>query len=289
MKKLIFSISLCLIVGFASMAQDAEVNNPVLTNKRGVAILPQAGDFALGIDASPLLDYAGNFLSQSSSSTPTFDGFKGSVFGKYFIQDDRAIRARVLLGASSQTRKAFVQDDAKPTETNYTLEDVFKVSQTNVALGIGYEFRRGKGRVQGFYGGEALLGYSSSKYKYEYANGITSSRWNPTSTNFNGNVSTSGSIVTRDTERKNGTTFSIGAGGFLGVEYFFAPQLSIGGEFALQINCELTGKSETTRESWNTSNNRVETITTKGSGTRNASNIGLNTIASGGIFLMFHF
>jgi len=294
MKKTIILISLCLTISFASMAQDAEV----LTNKRGVAILPQAGDFALGIDASPLLDYVGNFFSDGYGS-PTFDGLnKGTVFGKYFLQDDRAIRAKFSLGMGSVATKAFVRDDNKqsatPPETNFTLEDVRKYSNVNIDLGIGYEFRRGKGRVQGFYGGGAALGYSSSKYKYEYANAITSTRWNPTSTNFNNNVTTSsvvgGTIVTRDLERKLGSTFSFGLNGFVGVEYFFAPRLSIGGEYSLQISYALTGKSETTRENWSTTNNKIETNTTKATGTRTAKNLGLNTNASGGaIFLMFHF
>ena len=288
-KKIIFSISLCLIVGFSSMAQDVVGDNPAVTNKRGVAILPQAGDFALGIDAFEPLRYLGNFFSSGGNYAPYFEGIYGDIVGKYFLQNDRALRVRLSLGLNSIDRKAFVMDDSKPTETNFTLEDVQKYSVSDISLGVGYEFRRGKGRVQGFYGGEGVLGFGSSKYKYEYANAITSSRWTPTSTNFNNNVSTIGGITTREIESKNGTRISVGASGFVGAEYFFAPQLSIGGEFALGLNFNMVGKSEITRESWSTANNRVETRTTKGSGARTAMNMGLNTVSYSNIFLMFYF
>ena len=278
---------MCLIVGFSSMAQDFNEENPVLTNKRGVAILPKAGDFALGIDASSPLTYLGNFFSNASNSAPTLQGFNESIYGKYFLRDNRALRARLTLDLSTTARKAFVRDDDNPSETNYTFQDVQKNNSAKVNLGVGYEFRRGKGRVQGFYGGEALLGVSVSNYKYEYANGFKSSNQSPTSTSFGTNNTTNG----RDVTRKPGNTFSFGVGGFVGVEYFFAPQFSIGGEFNLRLKLNCAGKSETTRESWNTTNSSVETKTVKGTAARNvlAINLNSNDDAKGALFLMFHF
>ena len=290
MKKLVFSIGLCLTVGFSSMAQDFNENNPALTSKRGVALLPVAGNFALGIDATTPLTYLGNFFSNASNSAPVFDGFNGNIYGKYFLEDNRALRARLSLNLSTTAQKAFVRDDDKPSETNYTLQDVRNHHYAKVDLGVGYEFRRGSGRIQGFYGGEAILGFSASAYKYDYANSMTSSRTSPSTASFsnpdNGNNSS------RVVKQKAGNTFSIGVGGFVGVEYFIAPKLSIGSEFNLRLKLDLADKSETTTESWNAANSKVETKTTKGNTVRNALSVKLNTKdenARGVFFLMFHF
>jgi hypothetical protein len=58
-----------------------EINNAAYVNKRGVYLLPQAGDFALGVDATPFLEYLGNLFS-GSYDAPMFGG--GSIYGKYF-------------------------------------------------------------------------------------------------------------------------------------------------------------------------------------------------------------
>ena len=293
MKKVFISVSLCLSVGFTSMAQDAERDVPVLTNKRGMAILPQAGDFALGVEASTFLSYVGNFFANTSSSTPSFTNGEGkypTIYGKYFLHDNRAIRARLTLGLGSNTTKAFVRDDNKPAETIWTLEDVRKNSSVDINLGLGYEFRRGKGRMQGFYGAETALGLKTANDKYEYANSIKTDRWAPYTHNFNGNSTTNGGITTRNLLDKDGMTFTLGVGGFAGVEYFFSSKLSIGGEFGLMINLNVKGKGKTTYEKWSVEANKLEEKTVDGPPTRESIKIEMITRASkAGIFLMFHF
>jgi len=293
MKKVIISISLCLSVGFSSIAQDAEMDVPVLTNKRGMAILPKAGDYALGIEAASFLGYVGNFFANSNSSAPSFtngDGKYPTIFGKYFLQDDRAIRARVTLGLVSNTTKAFVQDDNKPAEITSTLEDVRKNNAVDINLGLGYEFRRGTGRMQGFYGPEASLGFYTTQDRYEYANSIKTDRWAPSSHNFNENCATSGGITTRKLVNKDGMKFTLGIGGFVGVEYFFTPRLSIGGEFGLMVNFSANGKGKTTQEKWSIDSNSLEEKTIDGPQVRESLKVELITRASkAGIFLMFHF
>ena len=293
MKKLVFFTVLCLTVGFSSMAQDVIENDPALTNKRGVALLPKAGNFALGIDASTPLTYLGNFFSNASNNAPALEGFNGNIYGKYFLKDNRALRARLNLNLTTTKRKAFVKDDEKTSETSYTLEDVRKYNYANINLGLGYEFRRGTGRIQGFYGSEAILGVTASGYRYEYANSHKRTNTSPSSTNFGDPNNVSGS--SRDVERKGGNTFTLGVGGFAGFEYFIAPRLSIGGEFNLRLKLDLEGKSETKSESWNATNNAVETKTAKG--VRNSLSVKLNTKEKddkgdnikGIFFLMFHF
>ena len=59
MKTKVFLLAIALGLGSFSFAQDDDV----LTGKDGAAILPAAGDWALGFDAAPILNYAGNMLN----------------------------------------------------------------------------------------------------------------------------------------------------------------------------------------------------------------------------------
>ena len=304
MKKIIISLSLCLCVvftaaaqyGYVSASDESDVSDAAFTSRRGVALLPQAGDFALGIDASPMLTYVGSFLSLSSATAPDFDGFKSSIYGKYFLNDDRAIRARLSLDIYNRINKSVVSNDWElannPLNAAATVIDVRHLSSVNVDLGVGYEFRRGHGRVQGFYGGEVTLGYNGGeKAKYDWANPMTEVNQSPNSTvNWTpGTVNSFAPTSSRTLEYNPGKAFSAGLGGFVGVEYFFAPQISLGGELGLGVKFSMAGQNETTTESWNASANNLQTQTLR-SGRWTAQDLTLNTMASGGrIFLMFHF
>ena len=63
MKKLIALAATTSLVTSA-FAQD-------LTSKRGEPILPEAGDYMIGIDANPFLNYIGR-LGSSANVAPTF-------------------------------------------------------------------------------------------------------------------------------------------------------------------------------------------------------------------------
>lgn len=292
MKKVIFSIGLCLCVGFSAMAQVVvveETADPAVTNKRGVALLPKAGDFALGISADPFLNYMGNFFGKTSDNdAPVFNSYGYGIYGKYFLQDNQAIRVRLGMTVGSQKFKGMVTDNAAVyadpvNNANAMGEDVRKAKLNGFGLNIGYEFRRGHGRVQGFYGGEVMLGLASTKNIYEYYNSY-STNYSPDSYNFNNNVLSSTSRVT---ESKGGTEFSAGLGGFVGVEYFFAPQMSIGGEFKLGLDFTTVGKGETTVESWN--GTAVKSTTTENRSSTYAGDFNFGTTSSASIFLMFYF
>ena len=276
---------MCFCIGFAAMSQNTEEANPAYSSKRGVYLLPEAGDFALGIDAYPFLQYLGSFFSRYGGSAPKFQGFNETIYGKYFLTDDRALRARLSFDFFNNAEKGVVRNDEEvmnnPLNANATVIDVWNYSRSSVDLGVGYEFRRGKGRVQGFYGGEVFLGFQSGeKGKYEWANPMTAVNPAP-STSW-------GSSSNRTTEYKDGNTFSAGVGGFVGVEYFFAPQMSIGGELSLRLKLSFTGQSETTSENWNTSSDKLQVQTTR-SGSWVAQRVGAYTNTGGSIFLMFHF
>ena len=290
MKKVIFLFSLCLCVGFSAMAQDVdEEYNAAYANKRGVYLLPQAGDFALGVDATPLLEFVGNIFTSAKNNAPNFNGVDQTIYGKYFLKDNRALRARLTFNLLNTTDKGVVPDDeaiADDPDSDATLVDKMKTSNTDVELGIGYEFRRGNGRVQGFCGFEAAFGFNSGdKIRYDYANPMTDLNTAPSMYNFENN-----SIVTnatRTTETKQGNMLSVGLGVFAGVEYFFAPQMSIGGELGLGFRFRTIGQSQSTSEKWDTPNDELFTETVKD--TWSAHSMEVFSRTSGRIFLMFHF
>jgi len=299
MKKIIISIGLCL-VGFVTVAQNVdEVNNAAFVNKRGVYLLPQAGDFALGIDASPILGYLGNIFSSSGNYAP--DLSSQTIYGKYFLEDNRAIRVKLSLGLFNTVNKGFVRDDVAYEDdyaTDKTVIDVERISNSFVGLNVGYEFRRGSGRVQGFYGGEVMLGYDGGKNKYDYANRMNEDNTNPSSFNFDGR----NLLPYRVIQSKNGTFFA-GLGAFAGAEYFIAPQVSLGCEVGLGFIFSSTGKRKTTFEKWDIEDEKAKIQTVKdvsGEKWRNARNFQVGTYTGNGffgeysyssvsIFLMFHF
>ena len=292
MKKIIFSLVVCMCIGFSAKSQD--IGDPAYINKRGVALLPHAGDFALGIDATPFLRYLGNFFTRSENDAPDFNGVEQSIYGKYFLQDNRAIRVKLSVNVLNNTEKGVVTNDEQiannPLNPYATVIDVWNATNTDVHLGLGYEFRRGEGRVQGFWGGEILLGYGSGKDKFEYANPMTAVNRKPTSTYFNRNIDDS-DPYRRRTETKNGNKITGGLGAFVGVEYFFAPRISIGGEFGLGFVYCSAGQSVRTWEYWDVSAGKLQTTTERRNGRRwDAETIGVFTRASyGSIFLMLHF
>lgn len=283
MKKTIFT----LVIAFCAFAV---INAQDLTSKKGVPILPEKGDFAIGINAVPFLDYAGNlFNGNAANAAPAFD-FTASnpltIYGKYFKDAKTAYRVMFRIGYGSATLKNYVMQDGQATpDPLVTTEDQWKQSDMNIAIGAGLEKRRGKGRVQGIYGAMALIELGSGKDTYDYGNAYSTTNIAPTFTNWGTNIPPSG--IGRYTEVKEGSFFCIGVAAFAGVEYFFAPKMSIGGEFMWGINFESVGEGENSFEEWDAANTTLKTGTEKVAG---ASFFNIDTDNFGGaINLLFYF
>ena len=295
MKKIIITVILCLGVIIPSMAQGIEGKADPTVTKRGIALLPQAGDFALGIEATPFFEYLGGFMGGNSNWSPDFEGFNQTIYGKYFLEDNVAVRAKIRLNFGQTKNKTNVQDDyvavLDPTNVAANVFDTRTNINNNVDIRLGYELRRGKGRVQGFYGGELYVEFDKSKRKFDYANPITESNQNP-STAATGwdefNSPTSSQLGYRVLERNNGTTLGAGLGGFVGVEYFFTPQISIGGELSLGFIYSIKGQDEYTTEGFLDSKVQEFQYRSRTSGDE-AFATGLQTRTAGSIFVLFHF
>jgi hypothetical protein len=264
MKKIFIILTFAILATTMSLAQD-------LTSKKGENYLPESDEWSIGFDATSLLNYFGNFLN-SNATVPTvsspYSNNSAAFYGKKLIDDNTAWRARMELGINSnsisniqsvryneseyfQTNEVAVYDTVwgfwdviTPNSVNVVVteksqKDVIKTTNSNFALALwlGKEWRRGSTRLQGVYGAEVGLGYSSSETTIDY--GIDAALMyrdldNP--------------VSERTTEIKNGSTFMLGARAFLGAEYFILPKISLGVEYGWGLALTSTGSSSETIE-----------------------------------------
>jgi len=235
--------------------------------------LPEDGDWAIGFDATSTLDYFGN-LFNAGATAPTADyvsDFDQNFYGKLMTSDNTAWRVRVGINMYKEIDNEDVTDNAS-TDPGATVTDKNTIGKTNIDLWFGKEFRRGKTRLQGFYGAEAGLMIESETEKNDYGN----------SAKYGG----TGMI-----EDKGGLTFGIGLRGFIGAEYFVLPRMAIGAEYGWGFKYELQGGSSTTTLSWdstaNNGNGADKEETTKNA---NDSELGFkNDNATGSLTLRMYF
>jgi len=225
------AISTC-IFGFSQGEQ--------MQNKNGVDILPVKGEFALGIDAAPFLQYAGDIFGRTGTNT-ALSGNKflsdyfnsNTIYGKYMLTDNSAARANFRLTDQKYTYKYNVYNDAANSPDSM-VKDILIEEYSEFNIGLGYEFRRGKTRLKGIYGGELVFMRMQSKSRYEYGNPFTSSNMTPTSM-FNANGGFQGgngnNVAERITADIESRFLGLGLRAFVGVEYFFTPKICIGTEF----------------------------------------------------------
>src|SRR5690606_16934597 len=215
----------------ATFAQDG------LTSKKGEAYLPEAGDWAIGIDANPLLNYVGNMANQGNNTGVLRAGWfggvpEGTIYGKMFKDEKTAYRAMVRIGFGSSKSGQVVNlfSDSIAMSQNNTTEYVneTKNSGRQITLGFGLEKRRGNTRIQGLYGAQALIGFGGSSTEYTYGLGMS----NSSVETINGTAINAGYGAERDLKIDNGSTFFFGLQGFIGVEWFFAPKVSLGAEYS---------------------------------------------------------
>lgn len=289
-KFILFSIMLAF--SYLSFSQDE------LVSKKGFPILPEGGDYALGVDATPFINLFGNLIKINNGaafadpSSFNFLNASNTIYGKYFLDAQTAIRAKVRIMMISNTYKNNVADDANTSDPSAVVTDIWKQSTSQIILGAGYELRRGKGRLQGFYGGEFQLSLGGSSHDtYTYGNTMSTSDSIPTSTNTpwtsTGAGYASGATTSRIVESKVAGGFGLGLRGFVGVEYFILPKISIGGEFGWGFSFNSVGTGYTTIESWDFTTSAPKTTTTEVAGS-SSINIDTDNLA-GNIYILVHF
>ena len=189
MKKIILS----LVAVFAFGAVSAQN----LVSSKGEQYLPKQGDWSIGFNAGNALRYVGNAFNGNTgnSSADLFEGQRVVNFGQGVFSSTASVITFV--------GKKFDTDN---TATRYTAsfnfnfekqKDVDGTSQFGLVAGYGKEWRKGTTRLQGYYGADALVGFTS-----------------PAKKQFG---------------------FGLGVNGFAGVEYFIFPKVALGAEYTYGV------------------------------------------------------
>tara|TARA_B110000977_G_C11028905_1_gene474382 strand:+ start:806 stop:1369 length:564 start_codon:yes stop_codon:yes gene_type:complete len=142
---------------------------------------PKAGNWSLGTSAEPILNYIGN-LVQGTIEAPELNFANGMHFSaKFFTEDRTAWRAGAHLYFTSDS------NSTNPYSFGFT---------------AGKEFRKGRAKLQGFYGYQGNLFLSNTK----------------------------------DSTGEKYTDVAGGINGFIGVEYFIKEKIALGAEYLYGLN-----------------------------------------------------
>lgn len=232
-----------------------------LTSKKGEPYLPESGDWSIGIEAGPFLSYVGNmFNGTSGNGAPTWNflNTNQTIVGKMFTSETMAYRGILRIGFTSNTSRAMVAQEGAGAPTYPALpsmvEDEWKAASHFIGLGGGMEMRRGKTRLQGVMGADAMIWQTGTKNTFTYGNAVTSGA---TVSTFTTNFASSGNITTdtygnaaRVEESKPTGQFGFGLRAFLGAEYFIFPKISIAGEFGWGVGITSNAGTDTKIESY---------------------------------------
>ena len=281
MKKF-FVFGIALATSLLATAQDdtdivSDGGREVATNKKGQVITPQAEDISIAIDAQPVVNFARDVINFNGTGATTATGITSTqggqrFIGRYFVNESTAYRGIFQFDVNGSITKT---QQTSANDANKTGIDVNRAKTTGVALGGGLEKRRGYGRLQGFYGGQAIITFTGTSVKNTYE---LDAKDHPT-------TSAGGS---RTLSQKNGTSIGVNLQGLVGVEYYFARKMSIGAEMYWGFGYNTVPKTSVETETYTVVGDKTETKTTEGVSALNPTN-GLTTQASGDVYISFTF
>jgi hypothetical protein len=268
-------------------------------SKKGEFYLPEEGDIGLSVDATPILDYIGNFFSESENSAPSaeFANNNFAIMVKKFKDAETAYRASARINVLNESFRSFSPEFSQEP-TNTTVEDKYSRTFTNAYLSLGIEKRKGSTRIQGFYGVEGIIGFGTESHDFDYGNDITPENTHPVRTEFEiqfqddprevTSINEDGAFLT---QFKEGTTFSIGARAFIGAEIFLFPKWSLGFEYGFSAAFAYTGNSSITSEQFSIpTGGSTEQFVTTVDDEGGSSQLRIDNDNSGGAFFMsFYF
>jgi len=158
------------------------------------------------------------------------------------LTDNNALRMTLYNGGSDASTSYEVFDD-RANSPDSTVVDKFGTNNSTTYVSVGYEWRRGKTRLRGIYGAEAVLSWSNSSRSYTYGNAMDATNLTPTSS-----IGYYNADYGRILEENLGSTVGLGVRGFVGVEYYIAPKIAMGTEFGWRVMMSKSNKSSYTYE-----------------------------------------
>ncbi len=285
MKKVIIALLALAMLPAAAFAQEEKKQ-----------YTPEAGDFAIGFDAAPVLNYVGNMFNANTyngfralSGTPSFAvGPTASIMGKYMLTDELALRANIGILVGSDKERGYVADQEAQLLNPFSeakLVDTKTTRNNGASILFGVEYRKGKKRVQGVFGGGLLVAVYNKSIKYTYGNAMTTVNQRPAVSDaltgtYEGvnrmlNVRSDGNVVA-------------GISGNAGVEWFVAPKIALGAEVNLSLYYKFGSQQYKESERYNTSSAQVEVRTDLTSPGDSGLFFGTHNLG-GSLYMMFYF
>lgn len=198
-----------------------------------------AGTFGIGINA-------GAILNNSFNTDINLIGRDNSIYLRYFISSQAALRFQLGADLSQTIDTRLVRDDVAYLEnalSNKQVEDRSTTKNTIFIVRAGYQhYLNNSGRVRSYAGADVGIEFGKQVSTMEYGNTMTATNNNPSSSNFywfnNGRV----------IEAVQPTLTYFSGAAFGGVECALLPNLHLGIEFGLRYNHFLGSKHYITYE-----------------------------------------
>lgn len=236
----IITVSVFALGIVAAQAQTKEIESEPA---KKADFLPTAGQFAIGVDATPIFNYVGNIFNNTFNNS--LDVSSPAIYGKYYLSDESALRAVLKISSTNHNDLSYVRDDAAWFQNpllNKEVTDRNHSSNQQYFVSVAYQKFIGKSRLRGFYGAQVLCGYDYSKSTYTYGNPMSEANPTPSS------IFSYSSNNSRLLQSINTNSFRVGLGGIAGFEYYVLPRICIGGEISLNLiyskGSQLSTKSE---------------------------------------------
>ena len=262
-----------------AMAQEAE------TTDTGNEILPASGEFGLGFNVVPLVSYLG---ANTNFSQGNYVLGNNAIFGKYMLTGSTAVRAHVGVTSTYSSTSNYVFDDTQNSPDSL-VTDVLNQRNHRYTFGAGYEVRKGKGRIQGIFGADVMFSWQRNQSNYEYGNDFSIGNQAPTTTNnfFAGTASPQGERIVSN---EGGSTFGAGVRPFVGIEYYFAPRISIGAEFGFNVMYQRQSEARSITEYFDPNEGTTGAVLEDTEFNAGGNSVNLNTSNfNGAVVLMFYF
>ena len=254
--------------------------------------LPAKGEFSLGFSVDPFANFVGkmfnsagaaNYNREIGGDALTNNAFAlsnpvVSLMGSYMLTDKLALKANVGFIVNYTKWSGNVLDDAARFENPYSMkqvQDVAKLGEYGGSFAFGAEYRIGKRRVQGVFGGGLMYAFQTHNETYSYGNAITEMNQKPTSTHAS-YVSVIPGVIDNARLINNAVDMSgdmslwhrIGLYTSAGVEVFLAPKVALGMNVNLDLLYKWSSNVCKQYEGYNLLTKQVETFTD----TRNIDN-----------------
>ena len=210
--------------------------------------VPEAGDWAVGMNLKPLINYMGGLFNQSAGVSIDQIGGEAvtagigdyvmnptvSIMGKYMLTDNFAVRANLGININTANDRAYVRDDKayflNPLSQGKVVDSRFR-RNSGLSLMAGAEYRVGEKRIQGVFGGGLLVAFQNQSTSYTYGNAMTEINQRPSSKY--GIYDTDGGYYRTLKNWNSMADIYTGLALTAGVEYFVAPKVALGAEVSL--------------------------------------------------------